>query len=290
MEDGGEPTTTPKGTRSMGLRYDNEHTVRLRGRVMCEFSETHLEFLQAIHSSIYYQFLKMRKITEEFMRANLVVGAMTSPHIDTMRGNTPNFVLIDTPYDDSVTPFTLQVRLFPNFKTSVVMLDGQLFIPHDQRRRHLTLIGMKDNKPHYYVYPTETIERLEAYGDIDGYIVVGIKNKKLQVIPEEYTIYQSTEAMPLLSLQEVFDIAGRHPASKPKRMFMYFSEPLKWHKFYGWKHSHNLLKGCDHRTRRIHIFYRPVREETAAARLRTKLKTKEPINYTFMDGATYDEH
>ena len=35
--------------------------------------------------------------------------------------------------------------------------------------------------------------------------------------------------------------------------------------------------------RRIHVFYRPVREETGAARLKKKSDTEEPINYTVIE-------
>lgn len=278
------------GTRSLGQRYENEHTVRLRGREMCVFSEKHIEFLKAIHSSIFYQYPKMRKITDQFMRVNLVAGAKTSPHTDTMRGATPNYFLVDAPANDNSIPFCLQVRKFPNFKTSVVLLDGKLFIPHKQKRSHLILIGLKNDNPHYYVYPTETIEKLEAYGDTVGYIVVGIKKNQLQLMSDEYKVYETTKEMPLISIQDVFDIAKRNPRKKPATMFSYHSKPGMWHTFVGWKHSHNLLQGTDHRGKRIHVFYRPVREETSAARLRTTKANQEPINYTYMEGAKPDKH
>jgi hypothetical protein len=277
------------GTRSLGLRYENEHTVRLRGRDMCRFSEKHLQFLKLIHSSIFYRYPKLRKLTKDYMRVNLVAGAKTSPHTDTMRGATPNFFLVEPPEDDNTTPFCLQVRRFPNFKTSVVRLHGELFIPHKQKRSHLILIGVKDGNPHYYVYPTTTIEELEPYGDVQGYIVVGIKQQKLQVMSDEYMIYQSTDTMTLLTIGEVFAIAKNHPAKKPKALFSYYSEPGVWHTFMGWKHSHNLLKGTDYRKRRIHVFYRPVREETSAARLRSRKSNDEPINFTYV-GCGPDKH
>ena len=277
------------GTRSLGLRYENEHTVRLRGREMCQFSEKHLLFLKLIHSSLYYKYPKLRKITKEYMRVNLVAGAKTSPHTDTMRGATPNFFMVEAPEDDNTVPFCLQVRKFPNFKTSVVLLEGKLFIPHKQKRSHLILIGFKNDNPHYYVYPTETIEKVEPYGDIDGHIVVGIKEKKLQLMSDRYEVHETTKDMRLLTMEQVIEIAKRNPAIKPKPLFSYHSEPEVWHSFVGWKHSHNLLKGSDYRKRRIHVFYRPVREETSSARLRNKRATEEPINFTYV-GCGPDKH
>jgi hypothetical protein len=277
------------GTRSLGLRYENEHTVHLRGREMCPYSAQNIDFLKSVHSSIHYRYPKLRTTTKEYMRVNLVAGAKTSPHTDTMRGATPNFFAVEKGEEDGTTPFCLQVRKFPNFKTSVVLLDGNMFIPHKQKRSHLILIGLKEDKPHYYVYPTETIEKLEAYGDIKSYIVVGIKEEKLQVMPDEYAVYNSTQSMPLISINDIFQIAKENPATKPKRLFSYLSEPGRWHCFYGWKHSHNILNGCDYRKRRIHVFYRPVREETSSARLRTKRATNCPINYTYV-GCGQDNH
>ena len=278
------------GTRSLGLRYENEHSVKHWGSDMCLFSRKHINFLNAIHSSIKMKFPELRKLTNDYMRVNLVAGARTNAHTDTMRGATPNFFMVEKPANDNKIPFCLLVRMFPNFKTSMVLLDGELFIPHKQKRSHLTLIGLKNNNPHYFVYPTKYIEKLEPYGDLKGVIVVGIKGKKLQVMSDEYMVYPTTETMDLISYGTAIELATQHPAQKPFQMNKCYDKPDVWHKFVGWKHSHMIVPSCDHRLRRIHVFYRPVREETSAARTRTKQKTGEPINYTFMAGAVADKH
>ena len=278
------------GTRSLGLRYENEHSVKHWGSTMCLFSRKHISFLNAIHASIKMKFPELCKLTNDYMRVNLVAGARTNAHTDTMRGATPNFFMVEKPANDDKIPFCLLVRMFPNFKTSIVLLDGELFIPHKQKRSHLILIGMKNGNPHYFVYPTKYIEQLEPYGDLKGIIVVGIKGKKLQVMSDEYKIYPTTETMNLISYGEAVELATQHTARKPFQMNKYYDKPDVWHKFVGWKHSHMLVHNCDHRLRRIHVFYRPVREETSSARIRTKQKTQEPINYTFMAGAKADKH
>ena len=277
------------GTRSLGMRYENEHTVVLRNRERCLFSEKNFQFLQCIHTSIYHQFPEMRQSTKDFMRVNLVAGAKTSPHTDTMRGATPNFFMVEEPSDDGTTPFCLQVRLFPNFKTSVVLLDGQLHIPHKQKRSHLIMIGLKNNNPHYYVFPTKTIDSLQPVGDIRGLIVVGVKEEKIQVMSDEYQVYSTTKSMPLMPIDEVFELAKRNPTVLPRKLFAHYDKPGVWHKFWGWKNSHCLLPGTDYRMRRIHTFYRPVREETPAARLRTRKSNDTPINCTFV-GCGPDKH
>jgi len=278
------------GTRSLGLRYENEHSVKHWQRDRCIFSEANIDFLNAVHSSIHLQFPDLREITTDYMRVNLVAGAVTSAHTDTMRGATPNFFMVEKPANDDCVPFCLQVRQFPNFKTSIVRLDGKLFIPHKQKRSHLILIGLKNNKPHYYVYPTQYIERLEPFGDLNGIIVVGIKKQQLQIMSDEYKVYTKTKEMDMMPFHEAIDLAAKHPAEMPKKLHKYYSKPEVWHQFIGWKHSHQLLPGCDHRMRRIHVFYRPVREETSAARIRTAKKSGKPINYTFMAGAKPDNH
>ena len=278
------------GTRSLGLRYENEHSVKYWGNDMCLFSRKHINFLNAIHSSIQMKFTELKRLTNDYMRVNLVAGALTSAHTDTMRGATPNFFMVEKAANDEKIPFCLLVRMFPNFKTSIVRLDGELFIPHKQKRSHLILIGLKNGNPHYFVYPTKYIEKLEPYGDLKGIIVVGIKGKKLQVMSDEYKVYTTTATMDTITYRTAFELATKHPAKKPFQMNKYYDKPEVWHKFVGWKHSHMLVTNCDHRLRRIHVFYRPVREETSAARLRTTKKTGEPINYTFMAGAVADKH
>jgi len=109
-EDGENNQERIAGTRSLGLRYENEHTLQLYNREMCPYSEKHIKFLQHIHSSIYFEFPAMRKVTDQFMRVNLVVGAKTGSHTDTMRGATPNFMVIEPG-----SAFQLAVRQFPKF-------------------------------------------------------------------------------------------------------------------------------------------------------------------------------
>jgi len=74
------------GTRSLGLRCENEHSAKHWGSDMCLFSRKHINFLNAMHSSIKIKFPELRKLTNDCMRVNLVAGARTNAHADTMRG------------------------------------------------------------------------------------------------------------------------------------------------------------------------------------------------------------
>jgi len=278
------------GTRSLGLRCENKHSVKHWGSDMCLFSRKHINFLNAAHSSTKMKFPELRKLTKDHMRANLVAGARTNAHADTMRGATPNFFMVEKPANDDKISFCLLVRMFPNFKTSIVLLDGELFIPHKQKRSHLMLTGLKNDNPHCFVHPTKHMEKLEPCGDLKGFIVVGTKGKKMQVVSDEHVVHPTTETMDSIGYGTAIELATQHPATKPFQMNKCCDKPDVWHTFAGWKHSHMMAPNCDHRLRRIHVFHRPAREETSATRTRTKQKTGEPANCTFMAGAAGDKH
>jgi len=160
----------------------------------------------------------------------------------------------------------------------MVLLDGELFVPHKQKRSHLMLIGLKNDNPHCFVHPTKHTEKLEPCGDLKGIIVVGTKGKKLQVVSDEHVVYPTTQTMDLISYRTATKLATQHPATKPFQMNKHCDKPDVWNKFVGWKHSHMTAPNCDHRLRGIHVFYRPAREETSATRARTKQQTGEPTN------------
>lgn len=178
------------GTRTMGLRYENEHTVRLHNRAMCPYSEKHVEFLLSIQQSIKIQYPKLTSEMLEFMRVNLVVGAETREHTDCQRGATRNFMLLEPGKH-----FNLRIRQFPKFKSSVVKYDGLFWIPHKMDSKNLTMIGQSSKGPHFYLFPISVIDSLEPYGDLSDHVCVGIKDRKIQVIPWEYTVFNSPKDM-----------------------------------------------------------------------------------------------
>jgi len=158
---------------------------------------------------------------------------------------------------------------------------GKLFIPHEQKRHWLIMIGSNEMEfPWCYQFPTEAIEDLAPMGEIDQLIVLGIKEKKLQMLPWKYSLQQSTKNLPLMKWTEVVDLARKHPSKMHTRNHRYYDKPGKWYMFYGWMSSHRWVQGTDHRGKRIHLFYRPVCEETPSARTRNRNNTDEPLNYT----------
>ena len=264
---------TKFGIRSMGLWYENGHLEEHHGHQMCSFSRQHLQFLLKIQECLHCSFPKtaLRESMAKFLRVQLVVGAQTAEHTDTMRGSTPNFILIEP---DST--FILRVRLFPNFHSSVVLYQSKFYIPLSYCPSSLVMIGLNDaGSPFFFKFPPETINKLEPVGDLKHFIVVGIKQQKIQVLSSQYSVHYSTASLDCLTFEEVMAEAIQNPVkAKPKRMYKLLHGGSKWHMFHGWKHSHKWIEGTDWHVRRIHVFYRPIREETSAARPRTYIVGK----------------
>ena len=266
------------GTRSLGKRYENERHVRKYNREMCPFSAKHWQFLEAVDKCILYHFPKYKPTISQFMRVNLVVGAMTGDHTDTLRGATPNFILIEPE-----SGFHLRVRMFPNFRDSVVIYKGQYYIPHTHCPQELVMIGLKGGMPHYYyIFQSETIEDLQPYGEFNDFIVVGIKEGKLQVITWEYEVHDSPKELPTVRFEDALELASQHKVELPDRYHMWriIGKDNKPVDFFGWRNSHRWIAGTPHMCRRIHVFYRPIREETPAARIRRRNETGELMNAT----------
>ena len=245
---------------------------------MCPYPTENMKFLQAIHHSIILSFPWEKERVTSYLRVNLVVGAKTGEHTDTLKGATPNFIAIEPGYS-----FELRIRTFPTFRDSMVEYNEELYIPHVIGPAEFVMIGLKDGSPHYFKFPIGVIDKVKPVGNLTNILIIGIKEKKLQTTGTEYSVHMTTASLPLKTWSEVLCNAKANPAKKPYKIFTYLKnqhDVCRWHKFYGWRNAHRWQVGSDHMCRRIHVFYRPIREETASARLRTAQNTKMPLNYT----------
>jgi hypothetical protein len=175
--------------------------------------------------------------------------------------------------------FSLRIRNFPNFKSSVVKYKNQIFIPQSYGSGNFVMIGLKDGKPHFYKFPPAAIEELAPVGDLNDYMIIGIKEGKLQILPWKYDIYWTSEDLPLKCIADVLKDAQLTGHTPPKKQFEYFHSTNKWLMFYGWRNLHCWLPGTNYLCRRIHIFYRAIREETPAARTKDGCS----LNYTWFE-------
>ena len=317
-----ENPTFPPGTKSMGIRYENEHSVAYRGRDTCTFSQKHKDFLDKIAFTLQQQFPNELPLEAyEYMRVNLVVGAPTRRHTDTLRGATPNFFLSDDP------KFCLKILNYPNYSESVFEYQETYYMAQrestEERRQRraaaanaeggagdengggnenvpaaeirgggkdgndgsIQAITLTDGRPRFVTLPVSILNDVKPVGDLKDYKIVGIKGDKIQVLPSKYSVHFTTDTLELKTWEEVLAHAKGNPVEKPQKLYSYKTGGTgKFVKFYGWRNSHCWLPGTSCDNRRIHVFFRPVREETSAARLRTRTinGTKVPINYTIL--------
>ena len=130
------------------------------------------------------------------------------------------------------------------------------------------MIGLnQDGNPQYYKFPSDRIDSLEPFGNFVKFAVVGIKDKQIQIISAHYSVHHTTKTLPIIPFSDCLQEAVNNPVTcKPQRMYRYFSDSGKWYKFFGWKHVHRWLPGTEWCCKRIHVFYRSIREEPAASR------------------------
>ena len=156
--------------------------------------------------------------------------------------------------------FMLRIRLFPNFRCSVVKLNGKLFIPMFYDVKRLVMIGLERggnelNAPHFFVFKAETINKIEPYGNLQNEIVVGIKCGKLQMLRTSQFVIESPAELPLRNINELFADAAKNPAELPTKEYKYISADYKWCEFCGWKNIHCWTKTSNYLNRRIHGVY-----------------------------------
>lgn len=136
---------------------------------MCEESEKHHEFIKCCYDSIFAQH-EISKGILKYLRINIVRGARTLEHTDTMRGPTDNFMLIEPG-----SGFRLRVRMFPKFRSSVVLYERKKYIPNEISNEGLIMIGEiewgKRVAPMYYRFHESVIDDLKPFDDLEMHVV-----------------------------------------------------------------------------------------------------------------------
>lgn len=277
------------GSKTIGLWYENGHLELHHKRQMCQASEKHLAFLLEIRNSLVLAFPKDVKCIFKYMRTGLIRGAKTWEHTDTCRGPSPNFLLVEPPREHSdLEPFLLKIRQWPNFHCCFVEYENHLYIPLSADRKGIQLIGVgPDGAPQYYLCdcPEKFYKTVKPFGKFDGFLVLGIKQKRLQVCSSELMLVTTLSELETKSLEEVFENAARNPDRVPTKLFRYIGKvdkdgETKWERFFGWRNAHSIVAGTDFLSGRIHVFFRWIREHPSASNFTTSSKTGEAINYT----------
>ena len=213
------------------------------------------------------------------LRIKTMSGNSTTGHTDGFRGTTMNMFI---PHDEGGS---LMVRPWPEFKTSVVLLDGELYIPFELHIGHdeLRMIGLDDRKEMdgkatYHVFHASDLNRLQPCGKLK-HAVAGTDHGLVQVVPflnkkrtEEMT--RSTGAMKRIRLRYLFDNAKKNPheegfvAKMKNTTYRLGKVPHKWYFFYGWRYIH-WWEG-DPSVRRTHGFFRLIEENISGGNYPSK--------------------
>jgi hypothetical protein len=254
------PETPPPretvGTLSIGRRYENGQKETAFGKVTCLNSERYAPFMDLVAKSLSL----ISNFPQDYLRVNLISGAATLPHTDSLRGLAPNYVMFHDPGG------AITWKTFPMFRCSVVTLHGRLYIPMGYSEiKGLKLYGRPihdgSKGAQKFLFPKEALDDLEPYGNLNC-AIVGIRAGKLQYLPfnEGYKVYNSPTRLPTTQLDRILLSAeARRVPTKPRQTVRHLDKIHEWQKFEGWKYIH-FFSGTNICARRTHVFFRPIRE------------------------------
>ena len=302
MNDNGESRTTETikiGDKSLGFVYDSDckSVSKYAGngeRTHCKESEKYMAFLNQVHAML----VKRRDIPQTLkplipasLRVNILCGARTHYHTDSYRGNTPNLLfIVDNQPQVSINSRGkvektargwLTYEKFPSFKTSVVIIEGKHYIPHNysEVQDECRCIGEdpeKPGRPKYFCFRTGVIDAMRPYADLPFGVVGWVKtarNKKkkngvLQVIRNDagHKLYKKPLTFEELTWKEVLEEAGKHLNPKiPKKRSVRLDKVDQWMSFDAYKYRH--AWSGEHLLVRYHAYFRTVREVPTASNL-----------------------
>lgn len=283
----GQPAVND-GSGSFGLVKDVGHAKEgvLKMPLFVETKSGMVEFLKDLKLAIAKE-KRISKKKLECMRLNVLKGANTLCHTDTMRCSMiPNhFILFPSKKDEigEDSKFCLMVHKWPRFKTSIVLFEGRQCIPFHYEegpkgsqfefakgKRSGGFLQMitfcsKTGNAKWLIVPPNMISDLVPYKRLDGIAVLGIRKGMIYITTKKYKIYETWNEVELKPWNEVVksDIID----SIPKRKIDYLDVPYKLYQFNGWELRHEVEKGSDISYIRMHIFCRNIRPTQSCARI-----------------------
>lgn len=255
------PPREKMGTLSIGRCYENRQKETAFGRETCLKSQKHSLFMDKVAESLSI----VSDVPQDYLRANMISGAETLPHTDSIRGLVPNYVMFHDPGG------AITLKTFPLFRCSVVTLHSRPYIPMGYSEiKGLRMIGHPLNGgskgAQKFLFPKEALDQLEPYGNLNC-AAVGIKDGKVQYLPfeEGYKVYSSPSCLRSTKFSNVICSAeAKRVGCKPRQTVRHLNKINEWQKFYGWKYIH-YFSGTDIFARRTHAFFRPIREVPTGA-------------------------
>jgi hypothetical protein len=190
------------GKLSIGNRFETDNKIDAAdGRTRCLVSHHHDVFLGSVTFSLRLTMRRRQILADnsardlflEYLRVTAINGARTLPHTDSLRSVTPNFIIFHDNGGELKNDKTVQ------FKCSLVLLRGRLFIPHVRycplQLSELYGVEAANNQPVHppedgisaplkvrrYVVPAACLDELITCALLP-FAVVGTKKGLLQVI------------------------------------------------------------------------------------------------------------
>jgi hypothetical protein len=248
-----------EGKVTLGIAYENDQKVKAYGRKRCIKSEEQLLWLEHIQRDL----LGSQTIEHDtsHLRCQFIKGARTMQHTDSFRGNMESYLM------PLGVDFALYVKLWPNFKCSVIEIDGFQCIPFLFDSDGLCVLNFDvfqgSNKFRKILYPREALGKAKPIGDLP-FVAVAPKGDGLQIAPMKYQIESSPKNYPVISMEEA-KLRMIPNKSFPTKNLQVIKKQFEWGSFIAWRNIH--WANGDFSCPRLSIFFRPLRENPTGANM-----------------------
>jgi hypothetical protein len=249
-----------EGKVTLGLVYENDQKQKAYGRKRCLKSESKLLLLQHIKSDL----LASKKIQHDttHLICQFIKGTnIIMQHTDSFHGNKESYIM------SLGIHFELCVCLWPNFKCSVIEINGFQCIPFLFDSDGLCVLNFQlfngSSKFHKIKYPRAATRRVKPIGDLP-FVAVAPKGNCLQIAPLQYQIEMSPRNYPVISMEEAKDRMIPNK-SIPTKTLKVLSKQFEWGTFIAWCNIHwaNGDFSCPH----LSIFFCPLCENPTGANM-----------------------
>jgi hypothetical protein len=301
------------GSLSIGLSYDGDWKITANRRIRCLQSEKHLDYLQAVKSSLELGrgLIPLRlKPFLETMRVNLLRGPNTRWHTDAFKGVTNNYLLIDDDGKSGSDVGFLSVDRSISFRCSVVRFKDSFYIPvsYSDSNSTLRMVGFGNMaeasydegetcKHHatFYLFSSKVFDQLIPYGNLP-FAFVGIIKGSLQVVQlqEKLRLFQKPLKFDTVKFHECIAFAKQSPSQTRKSRYKNLGARGKWMVFNAWQFRHrwngnNLLI-------RHHVYFRLIRQIATGGNIIAKGKYPNfvecrvrGVEHEGLDAGNYDQ-
>jgi hypothetical protein len=285
---GTKSETLPNGTGSFGIVKDYCNFPEETKNPPKNHSEEMLDFIEDFRKVLIEQRRELNKKNTGFIRINILKGARTINHTDTLRSTMMNNYFMFFPpkkcsdWTRSTLDFSLKVCLWPTFKTSFVAFRDEIVIPfsymecpegdrkfsfskESKRGGYLQMIRRNaSGSVKWLIAPPHCLHELKPMKKMrKGLAVAGIVDGKLRVVTDKYTVINSWSEVDTMSFDDLFEMDGNTVDYVPRKLYSHFDIPYKIYPLKGWEHIHGVeysseVWKSDNNAIRLHAFFRNI--------------------------------